>query len=94
MLKMYWLHLLVPEFLSLLHISHKVSIIERSEVPLYTVVSQQYLSVSCLSDMHKGFYECSKLKNWMCELRMHLFAYNIFSSYYIRRSVHGKFYSF
>ena len=32
------------------------------------IVALQSLRVSCLSDMHRKFYEPSNLKKWMCEL--------------------------
>ena len=32
------------------------------------------LQISDLSVVHNRFYGSSKLKNWMCELRMHVFA--------------------
>ena len=43
------------------------------------IVTLQSLKISGLSDLHKRFYESSKLKNWMCELctlsqiRSHIF---------------------
>ena len=32
------------------------------------IIALPSLQVSCLFDVHNGFYESSKLKNWMCEL--------------------------
>ena len=48
----------------------------RSEILWTTrgILTLQTLKASCPSDMHSRFYECSKLKKWMCELRMHVFA--------------------